>query len=118
MKLMNFISKFEKKLINRKIAQLNLNVGNKVRIGTIIKEGEKERIQFFEGIIISINNSSIDTMVTVRRIFQGVGIERTFPIYSSQIESVKVLDPLRAKRAKLFYLRNKVGKSAQKIKGR
>ncbi len=83
----------------------------------MIKEGEKERVQFFEGIIISKHKSSIDTMVTIRRIFQGVGIERTFPIYSPQIKSIKVLDSSRAKRAKLFYLRNKIGKAAIKNSG-
>jgi large subunit ribosomal protein L19 len=116
MKLIKCINKFEKKFINKVIP--NINVGNKIRIGIMIKEGEKERVQFFEGIIIAKNQSSIDTTVTVRKIFQGVGIERTFPIYSPQIKSIKILDFSRAKRAKLFYLRNKLGKAATKIQGR
>jgi len=116
MKLIKYINKFEKKLINKVIP--DLNVGNKIKIGIMIKEGEKERIQFFEGIIISKNKSSIDTTMTVRKIFQGIGIERTFPIYSPQIKSIKILDASRAKRAKLFYLRNKLGKAAMKIQGR
>ena len=116
MKLSKCINKFEKKLINKVIP--NINVGNQIRIGIMIKEGEKERIQFFEGIVISKNQSSTDTTITVRRIFQGIGIERTFPIYSPQIKSIKILDTLRAKRAKLFYLRNKLGKAATKIQGR
>lgn len=116
MKLTKCINKFEKKLINKVIP--DLNVGNKIKIGIMIKEGEKERVQSFEGIIISKNQSSIDTTITVRKIFQGIGIERTFPVYSPQIKSIKILDSSRAKRAKLFYLRNKLGKAAMKIQGR
>lgn len=116
MKLIKCIDKFEKKLANNVIP--DLNVGNKVKIGIMIKEGEKERVQFFEGIIISKNQSSLDTTITIRRIFQGIGIERTFPIYSPQIKSIKVLDSSVAKRAKLFYLRNKIGKAAMKVQGR
>ena len=116
MKLTQLINRFEKKVLNTPRPQLN--VGNKARIGIMIREGEKKRIQFFEGIIISKNNSSIDTTVTIRRIFQGIGIERTFPIYSPQIKSIKLMDETQSKRAKLFYLRNKVGKAAMKIRGR
>lgn len=116
MKLSKFIKKFEKKVLNSRIPQLN--VGNRVRIGIMIKENEKERVQFFEGIIISKHKSSIDAMITIRRLFQGIGIERTFPINSPQIKSIKVLDFSRAKRSKLFYLRNKIGKEAIKIQRR
>lgn len=116
MKIIKFINKFEKKTLGTIIPQLN--VGNKVRVGILIKEGEKKRIQFFEGIIISKHKSSIDTTITIRRIFQGIGIERTFPLYSPQIKSIKIIDEEQSKRAKLFYLRNKVGKAAMKIQGR
>ena len=116
MKLTKCVNKFENKFINRVIP--NLNVGNKIKIGIMIKEGEKERVQFFEGIIIAKNRSSIDTTIIVRKIFQGIGIERTFPVYSPQIKSIDILDYSRAKRAKLFYLRNKIGKAAMKIQGR
>lgn len=116
MKLSQFISKFEKKVIKKIIPELR--VGNRTRIGVMIREGEKERVQFFEGIIISKTKSSISTMITVRRIFQGIGVERTFPIYSPQIKSIKVLDPSSSKRSKLFYLRNKIGKAATKIQSR
>lgn len=116
MKLIKFINKFESKLLSKTIPQLN--VGNRARIGTMIQEGDKKRVQFFEGIIISKNNSSMDTTITIRRIFQGIGIERTFPIYSPQIKSIKILDETRATRSKLFYLRNKIGKAAMKVNGR
>lgn len=116
MKLSRFISKFEKKSLKKQIPKLF--VGNNVRIGFIIKEGEKKRVQFFEGIIISKNNSLIDTTITVRRIFQGIGVERTFPINSPQIKSIIVTNTVTSNRAKLFYLRNKIGRVAMKIKSR
>ena len=116
MKLSKLINKFEKRTLNLRVP--SLNVGNKARIGILIKEGEKQRVQFFEGIIISKHKSSINTTITIRRIFQGIGVERTFPIYSPQIKYIKVLDSSRAKRSKLFYLRSKIGKAALKIQRR
>lgn len=113
MKTIKFLKKFEKRLL--KDQRPDLNVGNKARIGIMIREGNKQRIQSFEGIIISRNKSSIDTTITLRRVFQGVGVERTFPVYSPQIQYIKRVDSSKVKRAKLFYLRNKVGKAAIKI---
>lgn len=113
MKLSKLTQKFEKKLLQKQIPKLS--VGNQVQIGILVKEVDKERIQFFSGIIISINRSSINTTITVRRIFQGIGVERTFPLYSFQIKSIKILKDLKAKRAKLFYLRNKIGRAATQI---
>lgn len=116
MKIAKIINKFEKKTFNLK--KPKLNVGNKVRVGIMIREGDKKRVQFFEGIIISQHNSSTDTSITIRRIFQGIGIERTLPIYSPRIKSINVIDETQSTRAKLFYLRNKIGKAAMKIRGR
>ena len=113
MKLLKCIHLFEKKLFKEHIPLLH--VGNKIRIGIQIREADKTRVQFFEGIIISKKCSSTDTTITVRRIFQGIGVERTFPIYSPQIKSLRILDPIKAKRAKLFYLRNRIGKAATRI---
>ena len=113
MKLSKYIKLFEKKRTRPKIP--TLRVGNKVRVGVEITEGDKTRIQFFEGIIIAKNNSFHDTTITVRRIFQGIGVERTLPLYSPQIKSIKVIDSLKAKRAKLFYLRYRIGKAATRI---
>lgn len=114
MKLLNCIPIFENKLLikNIKIPR----IGNKVRIGIQIREADKKRIQFFEGIVISKKSSSTDLMLTVRRIFQGIGVERTFPIYSPQIKSFEILNSLKAKRSKLFYLRNRIGKAATRIR--
>lgn len=113
MKLSKYIDLFEKKIISHKFP--TLRVGNKVRIGIQITEGDKTRIQFFEGIIIAEKNASTDSTITVRRIFQGVGVERTLPLYSSQIKSITVLNPLKARRSKLFYLRHRIGKAATRI---
>ena len=113
MKLLKCIHQFEKNILKKQIPILQ--VGNKIRIGTQIREAEKIRVQYFEGIIILKRNSSTDTTITVRRIFQGIGVERTFPIYSPQILSIIILNPIKAKRAKLFYLRNRVGKAATRV---
>lgn len=113
MKLSKYLHLFEQKITKHKFP--TLRVGNKVRVGIQITEGDKTRIQFFEGIIISKNNSLTDTTITVRRIFQGIGVERTLPLYSPQIKSIQVIDPLKAKRAKLFYLRHRIGKAATRI---
>lgn len=113
MKLSKYIHLFEKKIIKQKFP--TLRVGNKVRVGIQITEGDKTRIQFFEGIIISKNNAFTDTTITVRRIFQGIGVERTLPLYAPQIKSIQVIDSLKAKRAKLFYLRFRIGKAATRI---
>lgn len=111
--LSKFINKFERKRLKKEIPLLN--IGNKVRLGIFIKEGDKKRVQFFDGIVISKNKSSIDTTITIRRIFQSIGIERTFPLYSPQIESIIVLNNRQSKRSKLFYLRGRVGKAAMKL---
>ena len=114
MKLLNCISIFENKVLikKRKIPK----IGNKVRIGIQIIEADKKRIQFFEGIVISKNSSSTNLMVTVRRIFQGIGVERTFPIYSPQIKSFEILNSFKVNRSKLFYLRHRIGKAATRIR--
>lgn len=113
MKLSRLAQKFEKKLLQKQVPVLS--VGNQVQVGLLVKEIDKERVQFFRGIIVSIHRASINTTITVRRIFQGVGVERTFPIYSFQIKSIKILKNLKAKRSKLFYLRNKLGRAATQI---
>ena len=113
MKYRHFINKFEKEIL--KDLKLNLKSGNKVRIGTLIQEGDKKRVQFFEGIIIAKNNFSINTTITVRKLFQNIGVERTFPIFSPQIKSIQVLNPINSKRSKLYYLRNRIGKAAIQI---
>nr|UXE31013.1 ribosomal protein L19 [Ostreobium quekettii] len=113
MKLSHYINLFENKIKKSKFP--NLRIGNRVRIGIQIAEGDKTRIQFFEGIIIAQNKFFTDSNITVRKIFQGIGVERTIPLNSYQIKSIIVLNSLKAKRAKLFYLRSRIGKAATRI---
>lgn len=87
--------------------------GDTVVVNVRIREGEKERIQAFEGVVINREGRGIAEKYTVRKISSGVGVERTFPVHSPIVESVKVLRRGRVRRAKLFYLRKRSGKSAR-----
>ena len=88
-------------------------VGDTVRIGVNIREGDKERVQAFEGIVIARKGSGISETFTVRRVSYGVGVERVFPIHSPNVKSVEVIRRGRVRRAKLYYLRDRVGKAAK-----
>lgn len=88
-------------------------VGDTVKVGVIIQEGNKERTQPYEGVVIAKRGSGINQNITVRKTFQGVGVERVFLLHSPRIESVKVLRRGKARRAKLYYLRNRVGKATR-----
>ena len=91
----------------------NFNIGDVIRIGVKIREGEKERIQAFEGTVIAKNNSGIAETFTVRRVAYGVGVERVFPIHSPNVTDIKVIRRGKVRRSKLFYLRVSVGKAAK-----
>ncbi|MCI5729813.1 MAG: 50S ribosomal protein L19 [Clostridia bacterium] len=88
-------------------------VGDTVRIGVNIREGDKERVQMFEGTVIARKGSGISETFTVRRVSYGVGIERVFPIHSPNVKEVKVIRRGKVRRAKLYYLRDRVGKAAK-----
>ena len=90
-----------------------LKIGDNVKIGVKIIEGNKERIQFYEGTIIAKKNSSINMTITVRKIFQGIGIERIFLIHSPKVDSINVLRSAKVRRSKLYYLRNLRGKASR-----
>lgn len=97
---------------------LNINlpkikIGDNVKIGVKIIEGNKERVQFYEGTIIAKKNTSINTTITVRKVLQGIGIERIFLIHSPKIDSIKVLRSSKVRRAKLYYLRALRGKASR-----
>lgn len=94
----------------------NFNVGDTVRVHVKVKEGNRERIQVFEGIVLKRQNGSIRETFTVRRISYGVGVERTFPVHSPIIDKIEVIRRGKVRRAKLYYLRKKVGKAATKVK--
>lgn len=91
----------------------NLKIGNTIKVGVKIIEGNKERIQFYEGTIIAKKNSSINTTITVRKVLQGIGIERVFLIHSPKVDSITVLRSAKVRRAKLYYLRNLKGKASR-----
>ena len=89
------------------------NIGDTVKIGVNIREGEKERVQYFEGTVIARKGSGIAETFTVRRVSYGVGVERVFPIHSPNVKDVTVIRKGRVRRAKLYYLRDRVGKAAK-----
>ena len=94
-----------------------IHVGDTVRVGVKISEGGKERVQPYEGTVIAMRNGGISETITVRRIFQGVGVERVFLLHSPKIASIKIIRRGKVRRAKLYYLRERVGK-ATRIKQR
>lgn len=93
----------------------SFNVGDTVKVMTKIPEGDKVRLHPFEGVVIAKEKSGIKTTFTVRKVSYGEGIERVFPLYSPSIERIEVVRSGKVKRAKLYYLRNKLGKRATKI---
>ncbi|MDD6603478.1 MAG: 50S ribosomal protein L19 [Eubacteriales bacterium] len=89
------------------------NIGDTVRVSVNIREGQRERIQMFEGTVIAKRGSGISETFTVRRVSYGVGIERVFPLHSPNVVDVKVVRSGKVRRAKLYYLRDRVGKAAK-----
>ena len=88
-------------------------IGSTVKVHVRIKEGEKERIQVFEGTVIAKNNSGISETFTVRRVAYGCGVERVFPVHSPSVAKIELVRKGQIRRAKLYYLRNRVGKAAK-----
>ena len=88
-------------------------VGDTVRVGVRISEGNKGRVQPYEGVVISKRHGGLNQTITVRRIFQGIGVERVFMLHSPQVASIKVERRGKVRRAKLFYLRERVGKATR-----
>jgi len=107
----NIIKNIEKKFLKLDIPKVK--IGTTIKVGVKIFEGNKERIQFYEGIIIAKKNSGINSTITVRKLFQGIGVERIFLIHSPKITSISVLKLAKVRRAKLYYLRNLKGKAAR-----
>ena len=94
-----------------------IRVGDTVRVYNKIKEGNRERTQLFEGLVISKKNGGISETFTVRRIAYGVGVEKTFPLHSPNVDKVEIVRTGKVRRAKLYYIRERVGKAA-KVKER
>ena len=105
------IANIEKEFLKKDLPLLR--IGDSVKIGVKIIEGNKERVQSYEGTIIAIKNSSINTTITVRKTLQGIGIERIFLIHSPKVESIEVLRSSKVRRSKLYYLRNLKGKASR-----
>lgn len=97
----------------KKDSLTEFSVGDQVKIDYRIKEGSRERIQAFEGTVIKIQGEGVRRAFTVRRLSYGVGVERTFLLHSPRVENIKVIRRGKARRAKLFYLRDRVGKAAK-----
>lgn len=108
---MDIIRNLEKEQMKESVA--DIRVGDYVKVDYRIKEGARERIQVFEGTIIKIQGTGLTRAFTVRRISYGVGVERTFLLHSPRVEKVNVVRHGKVRRAKLFYLRNRVGKAAR-----
>ena len=108
---MDIIKSIEHEQLKNKIPELR--IGNTVRVHVRIKEGNKERIQVFEGIIIKKQGGGVNETFTVRKISYGVGVEKTFLVHSPLVEKVEVVRVGKARRAKLYYLRDRVGKASK-----
>ena len=90
-----------------------INVGDTVKVNVRIVEGNKERLQAFEGVVLKKTGAGARKMITVRKVLQGIGVERVFPIHSPRVESIKVLRKGDVRRAKLYYLRERTGKATR-----
>ena len=108
---MDIIKSLEHEQMKNKVPVLD--VGNTVKVHVRIKEGNRERIQIFEGIIIKKQGGGLNETFTVRRISYGVGVEKTFLVHSPLVEKIEVVRVGKARRAKLFYLRDRVGKASK-----
>ena len=107
----NLIIQFEKEQLKKQLP--DIYVGDTVKVGVKITEGNKERVQPYEGVVIAKRHGGINQTITVRRIFQGIGVERVFMLHSPQVASLKVERRGKVRRAKLFYLRDRVGKATR-----
>ena len=112
---MDLIQAFTNEQLKKELPEVN--VGDTIRVHNKIKEGTRERIQLFEGTVIAKHGGGISETFTVRRVAYGVGVEKTFPIHSPNVEKVDIIRHGKVRRAKLYYLRDRVGK-ASKVKER
>ena len=107
----NLIEEFENEQLKKELPEIY--VGDTVKVGVKITEGNKERVQPYEGVVIAKRHGGINQTITVRRIFLGIGVERVFMLHSPQVASLKVERRGKVRRAKLFYLRDRVGKATR-----
>ena len=107
----NLIKEFEREQLKKQLPEIY--VGDTVKVGVKITEGNKERVQPYEGVVIAKRHGGLNQTIPVRRIFQGIGVERVFMLHSPQVASLKVERRGKVRRAKLFYLRDRVGKATR-----
>jgi len=112
---MNIMDKLNQEQCKSEVT--DFGIGDTVKVSVKIIEGETERVQAFTGVVIARKGSGIQEAFTVRRVISGLGVERTFPIHSPRVASIEVMRQGKVRRAKLFYLRDKIGKAA-KVKER
>ena len=113
---MNLIAELEKELQDRLLAERGVpefRPGDTLKVNVKVIEGNRERVQAFEGVCIARRNRGVNSAFTVRKISYGEGVERVFPLYSPRIDSIEVVRRGRVRRAKLYYLRGRTGKSAR-----
>ena len=107
----DLVTDFEDSQLKKELPEIY--VGDTVKVGVKITEGNKERVQPYEGVVIAKRHGGLNQTITVRRIFQGIGVERIFMLHSPQVASLKVERRGKVRRAKLFYLRDRVGKATR-----
>jgi large subunit ribosomal protein L19 len=107
----NFKTEIEGRILNLTIP--NITVGDTIKLGVSITEGNKERIQFTEGVIIAKKGSGLNATITLRRVMQGVGVERVYLVNSPKLKSLEILRSSKVRRSKLYYLRTRFGKATR-----
>lgn len=108
---MDLIKELNKEALQRPVPEVA--VGDTVRVHVKVREGSRERIQVFEGVVIARKHGGIEETITVRRVSYGVGVEKVFPLHSPSIDTIQVVRHGKVRRAKLYYLRGRVGKAAK-----
>jgi large subunit ribosomal protein L19 len=108
---MKLITEIENKYIKNDIP--DFSSGDTIKVSVRVTEGSRERIQIFEGIVIAINGDGINKTITVRKVSFGIGVERIFPVHAPIVSSIEVLKKGKVRRSKLYYLRDRIGKSAK-----
>lgn len=113
MKLQQLVQTLERRQEKKDL--IDIAIGDTVRVAVSIKEGNKQRLQPYEGTVIAQHRAGVNTTITVRKIFQGIGVERVFTVHSPCLQGIQVIRRAKVRRAKLYYLRDRVGKSTRLV---
>lgn len=111
MKLKELVESIEANFTKQDLPEIS--IGDTVKVGILIQEGNKERVQPYEGTVIAQHRAGVHTTVTVRRVFQGIGVERVFLVHSPLIKNIEILRRAKVRKAKLYYLRDRIGKGTR-----